>query len=464
MDKRSIALGGERRIISNTRSADGCSRDRRKLLGSGKVVRARSPGLDTTSMEVERMLPVARATAATRMALAAIVCAGALNAQYVLGGSSTATRLVGSDTAVFEAGESRKDLDCEVLPLKTVLGFDLRFHTGYAVSVPMRELAGNENLLNILFRVTALSRPDEPLYFAQRLRVPKIEEDAKGEAMIEGGFDLGEGKYKVEWLMRDRAERVCSHFWEVEAALPPRDKQLALDLPAGEIRAMQPEQFTAEPPMVRLREERPLAVKLLVNFAPQHPRSVMLRPQDTSALVQILRALSREPRIEKFSLVAFNIQERRVIYRQELADSIDFPALGKAMQSIQPGTVDLKRLSNKNGDTEFLSELIRKEMSGADHPDAIVFAGPKVWLEEDVPEESLKECEIESPVFYMNYNLYPQAMPWRDSISRTIRYFKGTEYTISRPRDLWFSVNEMVSRIVKSKSGKLAAVPAVNSQ
>jgi hypothetical protein len=51
----------------------------------------------------------------------------------------------------------------------------------------------------------------------------------------------------------------------------------------------------------------------------------------------------------------------------------------------------------------------------------------------------------------MNFNLNPQAVPWKDAISHAIRAFKGTEYTISRPRDLWISTNEMVSRIVRSK-------------
>jgi hypothetical protein len=51
----------------------------------------------------------------------------------------------------------------------------------------------------------------------------------------------------------------------------------------------------------------------------------------------------------------------------------------------------------------------------------------------------------------MNYNLNPQAVPWKDSISHAIRAFKGTEYTISRPRDLWFSTTEMVNRIIRNK-------------
>ena len=100
----------------------------------------------------------------------------------------------------------------------------------------------------------------------------------------------------------------------------------------------------------------------------------------------------------------------------------------------------------------------------SDHPDALIFAGPKIMLDEAVPEETLKPFaeDLDYPVFYMNYNLNPQAMPWRDSISRAVRVFRGTEYTITRPRDLWFSASEMVSRIVKSKRGRKA--PGISAQ
>lgn len=123
------------------------------------------------------------------------------------------------------------------------------------------------------------------------------------------------------------------------------------------------------------------------------------------------------------------------------------------------GTVDLKRLSQKHGDTDFLTDLIKKEMSADDHPDALVFAGPKIMLDSAVPQETLTPLvsDVDYPVFYMNYNLNPQAVPWKDSISRAVKVFRGTEYTISRPRDLWFSVTEMVSRIVKSRHSHVAS-------
>jgi hypothetical protein len=72
-----------------------------------------------------------------------------------------------------------------------------------------------------------------------------------------------------------------------------------------------------------------------------------------------------------------------------------------------------------------------------------------------VPQETLKVVgDPAYPVFYMNYNLYPNLAPWRDSIGHAVRYFKGQEYTISRPRDLWFAVSEVVDKIVKLKAGR----------
>ena len=389
--------------------------------------------------------------------IAVLACASAL-AQNTIQPASGAIHIFNTDMAVLETQEVRKDIACTVTPDKPILGFDLRFHAGYEVNVPLRDLAGGENQLTILFRVTPDNRKDEPKYFVQHIRVPSIEDDAKGEANLGGAIELGEGTYHVDWLMRDRGERVCSFYWDMDATLAPKDKQIELAIAAGSIQAVNLEQFTDEPPIERAHPGQPLNIKVLVNFAPQNSEAAALRPVDTLALVSILRRIAREPQFGKFSIVAFNMQEQRVLYRQKSGDKIDFPALGDAIHSIKLGTVDLKRLSQKHGDTEFLTDLIKKEMSTEDRPDALVFAGPKVMLDEAVPQETLKPlADVDYPVFYMNYALNPAAVPWRDSISRAIRVFKGTEYTISRPRDLWFAMTEMVGRIVRSKHGRAAS-------
>ncbi|MBI1786764.1 MAG: acetyltransferase [Acidobacteria bacterium] len=380
-----------------------------------------------------------------------------LHAQTQMQGSGPAgmVRIFNTDLAVLEAQEPRKDLPCTVSPIKPFLGFDMRFHAGYEVSIPLRELAGAEDLLTTLFRVTPENKKDDVVYLSQKNTVPAIERDARGDAYLQGGFDLGEGRYHVDWLMRDRSERVCSFYWDSEAQLPAKDKQLALVIQPDTVQAAEREPFREEPPIERTGAEEPLNVKVLINFAPQNSRSATLQPLDLNALVAILRSVAREPRISRFSIVAFNMQEQRVLYRQEAAEHIDFPALGDALQSLKLGTVDIKRLSQKHGDTQFLTDLITQEMGSSDRPDALIFAGPKVMLDAAVPQETLKEVGgLEYPVFYMNYNFNPQSNPWRDAIGNTVKFFKGQEYTISRPRDLWSAWTDIVSRIVRLKIGR----------
>ena len=391
--------------------------------------------------------------------LAGLALGAALWAQAPLAGSGPtgAVRILGTDLAVLEIQEVRKDLPCTVTPIKPLLGFDLRFHAGYEVSVPLRELAGDENQLLMIFRVAPEARKEEPEYFVQRVNVPPIETEARGEAYLQGTFDLGEGRYHVDWIMRDRSERVCSSYWDFEAALNPKEKSMPVDLPPNTIQAADVELFKDEPPVRRAPDES-LNVKLLVNFAPQNARSAALLPQDTTALVWILRSIWREPRFGRFSLVVFNLQEQRILHRQDNVERIDFPTLGQAVDRLKLGTVDVKHLAHKTGETEFLAALIQKEMGGENHPDALIFASPKAMLEENVPTDSLKEAgEVEFPVFYMNYNLNPETMPWRDGIGRAVKFFRGLEFTISRPRDLWSAVSEMVWRIVSFKQARRTA-------
>lgn len=386
-----------------------------------------------------------------------LLTAAVLPAQELMpaAGPGGIVRLFTSDAAILESQESRKDLPCTVTPSKPSLGFDLKFHGGYEVSVPLRDLAGSENQLTMVFRVTAENHPDEGVYFSQHVAVPTIEEDEKGPAYLQGEFEVGEGKYHVDWLMRDRAERVCSFHWDTEASLPAKDKQMALNIQPGMVQPFDTEPFKQEPPVVRDQKDRPLNVKVMVNFAPQDSLSATLQPLDTNALISILRNIAREPRIGKFSIVAFNMQEQRVIYREDSASQINFPALGAALKSLNLGTVDLKRLTQKHGDTEFLANLITTEVKDSQESDAIIFAGPKVMLDNGLSPETLKALgDVKSPVFYMNYNLNPQTNPWRDAIGNAVRYLKGVEFTITRPRDLFFAWTDIMGRIVKLRFGR----------
>jgi hypothetical protein len=152
------------------------------------------------------------------------------------------------------------------------------------------------------------------------------------------------------------------------------------------------------------------------------------------------------------------MQEQRVIYRQAEASQIDFPGLAKAVKTLNLGRVDARQLAQKHGDAEFLGDLLTSEISGnQDPPDAVIIAGPKAGVEDSLPPDALRQLgEVKFPVFYMNCNLDPPVNPWRDAIDNAVRAMRGAEYTISHPRDVYFSWSEVASRIVKSKFGRSA--------
>ena len=134
--------------------------------------------------------------------------------------------LLPSDMAALESDEARRDLPCTVTQRKTELGFDLRFHSVYDVNIPMKELVGSGQIISIVFRIYPKDDKSRSSFFVQHFRVPEITDEAKGEATLQGSLDVGEGKYHVDWLARDRDERVCSSSWDLEASLSPKDKPM----------------------------------------------------------------------------------------------------------------------------------------------------------------------------------------------------------------------------------------------
>lgn len=362
-----------------------------------------------------------------------------------------AVRIVNTDLAVLESQDKRDDLPCTIVPSKPELAFDLRFHTSYTVTIPLKDLAGVGDQLRVLARVTPEDKPGNQIYLVDRFNVPAIEEDAKGEASLPGGFTMGPGRYKVDWLMRDRMERVCSMHWETEAKPDAENKDLPLIMPPNTVAQRPQEAFSEQPPVERISGSKLLHVKMLVNFSPTNPHEASLKPWDVEAIVSILRSIAREPQIGRFSLIAFNMQEQRVIYREDNVERIDFPALGEAVSGIKLGTVDFRRLQDPASDTKFLTSLLTEQLGPQQpEPDAIVITGPKLMLERKIPSEALKEGgKANCPIFYLNYNFNPRRYPWRDSIASALRAYRGLEYSITLPRDLGSALTDMMFRLSK---------------
>ena len=79
-----------------------------------------------------------------------------------------------------------------------------------------------ENALNIVFRVSPRGPSDDPVYFTQHMHVPPIEDDAKGDAYLQGLSTSARAPIMSTGSCGTARERVCSFYWDTDADLPPR--------------------------------------------------------------------------------------------------------------------------------------------------------------------------------------------------------------------------------------------------
>jgi hypothetical protein len=391
----------------------------------------------------------------------AVAFAGMACSQVLIPGLNGATpALRHDDLAVLELQERRSELPCTVTPLKPSLGFDFTFHSGYDVLFPMRAVGNSGEHLTILFRVVPQSRKESPIYMRQRVYVPPYPVNVK-EATVRGVFALGEGRYHVDWLMRDQS-RVCSNSWDLEVRLGAKETPLQSWVQPNLVQPLRATLFHDEPQVPR-EEGDPLKVGIIVNFAPQNPDATVLDDQDLQGLLQILRLIARDPHITEYSLVACSLQTQQVVYRKENVSWIDFPAVGEALKSLHPGLIDVKQLLPANGRAEFIARLV-SEQSRKQEPDALIIVGPRSSWDIKLNRDVLDSVQdVDRPIFYLTYVVEPWINPWRDFIGNIVKRKHGFDYTITHPKDLFNAWSDVIARLGKSKHAKTDdKAPATN--
>lgn len=358
-------------------------------------------------------------------------------------------RIVGTDRAVLSSDRSRDDFPCRVEPLDPKLDYDLNFRAGYNIRVPLAALAGKGDRLRVLFRVTPLEGNGEPVYFRDTFHVPEIEEGIEGETTLTGRYRLGPGRYSINWLMRDRRERVCSKSWETNAKVIEDVEGLAASPTPNTVSSDIEDLFFDEPPVMRKREASERHVKILLNFTPLDRGKPGLSEYDQRSVLAMLRAFYREPGIGYFTLVAFSMEEERVFFEQTETTRIDFEGLGEAVGKLRSGMVDFAKLQDKESGLRFLEELFAEHLSRTEKtPAAVVILGPKLALDKN-PSNSLlpPSRRIEAPIFHIIHNRNPRAYPWKDAISAGLRGFRSQDLEVARPIDFGRVMRRVLERI-----------------
>jgi len=250
--------------------------------------------------------------------------------------------------------------------------------------------------------------------------------------------------------MRNQQSRVCASSWDLEAKLGQKDTALKAWVQSTVSQAPKG-LFSNTPAVPREPGSNLLKVDIIANFAPQLQSSAVLTEEDVEGLIEMLRRINRDPHIGEYSIVACSLQAQKVFHRQINASSLDFPAMGEALQSLNLGVVDAKTLAVKNGPAEFIAKLFAEEAHNS-VADALIIVGAKPNWEVKMPKEVLESIEnVGRPVFYLDYNLHPEENSWRDFVGKVVKQKHGVEYSVSHPKEFFYAWSDIVSRMVKMK-------------
>jgi hypothetical protein len=257
-------------------------------------------------------------------------------------------------------------------------------------------------------------------------------------------------------MMRDSLGRACSSHWKLEAKLSFRERNVPLTLPQNTIAEAATTPFDDEPVADRLGTQE-LRLKVLLNLSPRGERESLLDPQYANVLVSMLRAMVREPDVASVSVIAFNLRAQKVVYRHDYAETVDFTALGKVLDTPAAGTVDYRLLQDRQSEARFATKLLVDQLGRrTSSADAIVILGPTVSLEKNASVDVLKEGGAAScPIFYLNYNPNPFEQPGPDTIGSALRaYGTASRYEIVEPLDFGSAMREMLLRLGRPSTGQ----------
>jgi hypothetical protein len=341
--------------------------------------------------------------------------------------------------------ESEK-LNCHLQTYKPFLDFAFRFESGYVVRCSLEQFEGREATIASYTRVKPVN--GAPLILGDRFQIPAIPEERRpgfnwkrfhDEVEFSGVFASGEGEYRVDFAAIDKQERVFRKSWTVKVAPHGKESKTPFAIKPNTAAS------TALPPWHGQREgdRRDLHVAILLDAAPVFPFALKLRAWDRAFLLSSLASLVRQTDAASTQVTVFNLDQQRVIFRDENFRHGSFRKLVESLQGLELGTVSYKTLQRQTGWLEMLLKLLNEQGQTLRAPDAVIFLGPVNRILEKVPREYLESCQnLGNRLFYFEYYPYVGA-EFPDTIHQITSACHGTVYRIHTAADFAEAIEKM---------------------
>ena len=339
-----------------------------------------------------------------------------------------------------------KTLKCQVSTWNPILDLGFRYQTGFAVSLLAPQITRGTSFI-IYLRITP--RDGAPTYLravldpAKDRWFPPANADAgvlrKTELTMSGAFNVGEGTYTVEILLTS-GPRSRYRRWRVEAK--KYTEQIApVALKAGTVAPLTPEFWDGK------LDPRGLKLTVLLDAAPMDLSSTRLHAWDRTFLLQALGALLKQVPCRAVELVAFNLEQKREVFRKERLDAEGFSDLEGALENLELATISYQALRRGAWRT-FLQRLTEEQLLQEDPPDALVFLGP---VAEYTGRVNVPAEPVRSRVFYFEFHRWPGFFP--DAIDHLTKDLHGTVFPINSANDLAKAIQKMRQKTSESGPG-----------
>lgn len=389
---------------------------------------------------------------------------------------------------LFETALSAPQLRCEIYPVQPAFNFAFRFETGYKADFPLAQIRGAGHGLTIHVKITPEGRP--PVYLTKTGTLPDVP-DTGAEAETDGTFIVGDGSYDVELLLQDDLHRSCRSAWKIQTRRAGSERQLR---PASTPGAVEPIPVRGSPLPEGGSGPRIARLTILLHAAPMLMNLSKLQPDDIQKLVDSLSSLLRELPAQSVRLIAFNLDQRAVVFRKDGFEASQMSDLAAALNQMDLARVDYRTLQQSPEPLDLLLGLVQEELRNPKLPDALIVMGPRTRIQKDPPAGASGKRPAAPPIFSLQWQtarplqaasanrrtrrgqtpafgetnvdlppgrgagdggpldipLTPELGLLPDAIQRLMGRLKGETISIVTPHDLADAIRHMDSRIPKT--------------
>jgi hypothetical protein len=356
-------------------------------------------------------------------------------------------KLQAEANSLFDQASQTEPLNCTIESASLFLDFTFHFDAGFRINCPVQEFGGRKTRMTILVRVTpkggtpvilgtfAVFRglPLEPLPAGQRKR--------KVYYAASGGFSVGEGRYRVEVLLADRRHRTCRRAWWINVS-HHRQKAVPVVLATQQVSSLR------IPPWRGPQAQGGLRLAVLLSAGSFSPRAARLGTGYQTMLLQILSSLLQQVPCKSVRLVAFNLDQERVIYRADEFKPSGFARLQRAFNGLNLGVVSVETLQKRNEWPQMLAKLADEQLTAKPPPDVVIILGRSFRWVRKTPREMLMFPYPGMPGFFYFENGPQNLFP--DSLGYLTKSLKGKIYRIGTPHELGNAIQKMLAEVKES--------------